>query len=127
MADAEAICEAAQRPTMRFVAVKSEQAQGVEVVFRIRELLIRRRTQAINALRGHLAEFGEVVQHGAANASSPRYSPDLVSIEQFLRSLTIREICRVAGVTEQAMHSKRHFELKAVVDAQLKEMRKQAF
>ena len=69
MADAEAICEAAQRPTMRFVAVKSEQAQGAAMVFRIRELLIRQRTQAINALRGHLAEFGEVVPQGAANTS----------------------------------------------------------
>ncbi len=68
-ADAEAICEAAQRPTMRFVTMKSEQAQGAAVVFRIRELLIRQRTQAINALRGHLAEFGEVVPQGAANTS----------------------------------------------------------
>lgn len=68
MADAEAICEAAQRPTMRFVAVKSEETQGAGAVFRVRELLIRQRTQAINALRGHLAEFGEVVPQGATNA-----------------------------------------------------------
>ena len=50
-ADAEAICEAAQRPTMRFVPVKSEATQGAAMVFRIRELLIRQRTQAINARR----------------------------------------------------------------------------
>ncbi|MCR9086372.1 MAG: IS110 family transposase [Rhodobacteraceae bacterium] len=68
-ADAEAICEAAQRPTMRFVPVKSEQTQGAAMVFRIRELLIRQRTQAINALRGHLGEFGRVVPQGATNAS----------------------------------------------------------
>jgi transposase len=68
-ADAEAICEAAQRPTMRFVAVKSEETQGAAMVFRVRELLIRQRTQAINALRGHLAEFGLVVPQGAANAA----------------------------------------------------------
>lgn len=68
-ADAEAICEAAQRPTMRFVPVKSQETQGAAMVFRIRELLIRQRTQAINALRGHLAEFGLVVPQGAANAS----------------------------------------------------------
>ena len=49
MADAEAICEAAQRPTMRFVPVKSEETQGAAMVFRVRELLIRQRTQAINA------------------------------------------------------------------------------
>jgi transposase len=48
-ADAEAICDAAQRPTMRFVPVKSEATQGAAMVFRMRELLIRQRTQAINA------------------------------------------------------------------------------
>ena len=69
VADAEAICEAALRPTMRFVAVKSEEAQGAAMVFRVRELLIRQRTQAINALRGHLAEFGQIVPQGAANAA----------------------------------------------------------
>jgi transposase len=53
---------------MRFVAVKSEETQGAAAVFRVRELLIRQRTQAINALRGHLAEFGEVVPQGALNA-----------------------------------------------------------
>jgi len=67
-ADAEAICEAAQRPTMRFVPVKSEETQGAAMVFRIRELLIRQRTQLINALRGHLTEFGQIVPQGAANA-----------------------------------------------------------
>jgi len=67
-ADAEAICEAAVRPSMRFVPVKSEEVQGAAMVFRVRELLIRQRTQAINALRGHLTEFGEVVPQGAANA-----------------------------------------------------------
>jgi transposase len=68
-ADAEAICEAAQRPTMRFVPVKSEETQGAAMVFRIRELLIRQRTQIINALRGHLGEFGHIVPQGAANAA----------------------------------------------------------
>ncbi|EEX13849.1 transposase for insertion sequence element [Citreicella sp. SE45] len=66
-ADAEAICEAAQRPGMRFVPVKSEETQGAASVFRVRELLIRQRTQAINALRGHLGEFGWVVPQGATN------------------------------------------------------------
>ncbi len=66
--DAEAICEAAQRPTMRFVPVKSDETQGAAMVFRVRELLIRQRTQAINALRGHLTEFGQIVPQGAANA-----------------------------------------------------------
>jgi transposase len=55
-ADAEAICEAAQRPTMRFVPVKSQAQQASGVVFRARDLLVRQRTQCINAIRGHLAE-----------------------------------------------------------------------
>jgi len=63
-ADAEAICEAAQRPTMRFVAVKSEEQQAAAVVFRARDLLVRQRTQTINAMRGHLAEFGIVAAKG---------------------------------------------------------------
>jgi transposase len=66
-ADAEAICEAAQRPTMRFVAVKSEKAQAAVILFRTRDLLVRQRTQAINALRGHLTEFGVVVAKGPAH------------------------------------------------------------
>src|SRR3954467_5203826 len=65
--DAEAICEAAQRPTMRFVAPKSEQAQAAALVFRARDLLVRQRTQVINALRGHLFEFGIVVAKGPAH------------------------------------------------------------
>lgn len=67
-ADAEAICEAALRPTMRFAPVKSEESQAAAMVFRVRELLIRQRTQAITALRGHLTEFGQIVPQGAANA-----------------------------------------------------------
>jgi transposase len=70
MADAEAICEAAQRPTMRFVAVKSEQAQAAAVVFRTRDLLVRQRTQAINALRGHLTEFGVIAAKGPVHTSA---------------------------------------------------------
>jgi transposase len=66
-ADAEAICEAAQRPTMRFVAPKSQQAQAAALVFRARDLLVRQRTQIINALRGHLAEFGLIVAKGPAH------------------------------------------------------------
>lgn len=56
-ADAEAICEAARRPNMRFVAVKSEEQQASGLVFRTRDLLVRQRTQTINAIRGHMAEY----------------------------------------------------------------------
>ena len=63
-ADAEAICEAVQRPTMSFVEVKMEAQQARGMLFRTRDLLVRQRTQTINALRGHLAEFGVVVNDG---------------------------------------------------------------
>ncbi len=65
-ADAEAISEAAQRPTMHFVAVKTESQQAQAMLFRTRDLLVRQRTQTINALRGHLAEFGVVAPQGTA-------------------------------------------------------------
>lgn len=68
-ADAEAICEAAQRPTMRFVAKKTEEQQAASLVFRARDLLVRQRTQIINAIRGHLAEFGIVVAKGPCHVA----------------------------------------------------------
>ena len=68
-ADAQAICEAASRPTMRFVAVKGKAQQGRGMLFRVRDLLVRQRTQAINALRGHLAEFGVVAPQGPAHVA----------------------------------------------------------
>jgi transposase len=64
-ADAEAICEAVQRPSMRFVPVKSEEQQSTLVIHRVREMLVRQRTQLINGLRGHMAEFGIVAPQGA--------------------------------------------------------------
>src|SRR5499426_3275571 len=63
-ADAEAICEAVRRPTMRFVRVKSAEQQGQLMQHRTRDLLIRQRTQVINALRAHLAELGIVAAQG---------------------------------------------------------------
>ena len=65
-ADAEAITEAAQRPTMHFVAVKSEAQQARAMLFHTRDLLVRQRTQTIDALRGHLAEYGVVAPQGRA-------------------------------------------------------------
>lgn len=62
--DAEAIVDAISRPNMRFVAVKSAEQQAAAIVFRTRDLIVRQRTQSINALRGHLAEFGLVAAKG---------------------------------------------------------------
>ena len=64
MADAEAICEAVTRPTMRFVSVKNTEQQSVLMLHRTRNLLVRQRTMLINAIRAHMAEFGIVAPGG---------------------------------------------------------------
>jgi transposase len=66
-ADAAAICEAVGRPQMRAVPIKSAESQGVLLLHRARDLLVRQRTMLICALRGHLAEFGVVAGQGRGN------------------------------------------------------------
>ena len=63
-ADAEAICEAMSRPTMRFVPVKTAEQQAALMLVGVRDGLVRRRTQLANAIRGHAAEFGLVAAKG---------------------------------------------------------------
>jgi transposase len=64
MADAEAICEAVTRPTMRFVETKTRQQQSVLMLHRVRLMQVRQRTMLTNAIRAHLAEFGIVARIG---------------------------------------------------------------
>ena len=66
-ADAAAICEAMSRPNMRFVTVKSEDQQATLMAHKTRELLIKQRTMSVNALRGHLAEFGVIAAKGISH------------------------------------------------------------
>ena len=68
--DAEAISEAASRPTMRSVAVKTVEQQANAIIFKHREMLVSQRTQAINALRGHAAEFGVVAAKGTGKVTA---------------------------------------------------------
>jgi transposase len=83
-ADAAAVAEAALRPNMHYVAVKSAEHQARAVTFRTHQCFVRQRTQLINALRGHLGEFGIVVAQGPANltavvgilADQTNYLPD---------------------------------------------------
>ena len=81
-ADAEAICEAVQRPNMRFVPIKEADQQAALMLHRARELLVRQRTMLANAVRAHAAEFGLIVPKGIQRlselraliaASRPRY------------------------------------------------------
>jgi transposase len=69
-ADAEAICEAVTRPTMRFVEVKSPEQQSVMVLHRVRQMLMRQRVQLSNAIRGHMAEFGLAAPIGREGLAS---------------------------------------------------------
>ena len=70
--DAEAICEAMSRPTMRFVPVKTAEQQAALTMLKVRDLLVKQRTMLINALRGHAAEFGVTAPKG------PRQVPELL-------------------------------------------------
>jgi transposase len=67
-ADAAAICEAVSRPSMRFVVARTEQQQAASGIHRVREMLMKQRTAAINTLRGLMAEFGLVAAQGAHRA-----------------------------------------------------------
>ncbi|MEJ0050877.1 MAG: IS110 family transposase [Methylovirgula sp.] len=69
-ADAEAIVEAAMRPSMRFVVPKTESQQACSMLFRTRDLFVRQRTQLINAVRAHLAEHGIIAPQGISNLAS---------------------------------------------------------
>ena len=89
-ADAEAICEAVTRPSMRFVPVKSAERQGVLVLHRARDLLMRQRTMILNAIRGHLAEFGVITAQG------PRKVMDLIARLRHDEDTGIPEIARLA-------------------------------
>src|ERR1700733_3695256 len=73
-ADAEAICEAVGRPTMRFVPIKGAEQQSVLMLHRTRDLLVRQRTMLVNALRSHMAELGIIAPQGIGRVA------DLVAV-----------------------------------------------
>ena len=103
MADAEAIAEAATRPTMRFVAVKSEAQQAAAMAYRTRELLVRQRTQTVNALRGHLAEYGVIAPTGIAHVSrlAAAIENDKSTLPAAVVTLARMPLAQVAGLSAQ--------------------------
>ncbi|MER9071193.1 IS110 family transposase, partial [Mesorhizobium sp. M0902] len=90
-ADAEAIVEAAQRPTMRFVEPKTEEQQSRSILFRTREQLVNQRTELVNALRAHLYEFGHIAPQGIRYLNRLEY---FVEDEHANLPDLAREICR---------------------------------
>ena len=101
--DAAAICEAASRPTMRFVAVKTREQQARMMLFRTRDLLVRQRTQTINALRGHLAEFGIVAPKGRVHVGrlAEALADPAADLPDAVRALGGLLLGRIAGLDEQ--------------------------
>lgn len=104
-ADAEAICEAAQRPTMRFVPVKSEEQQASAAVFRARDLLVRQRTQLLNALRGLLAEHGWVAPKGLFHAAAmmAKIEDPLCKLPHSARDVFLVMIASVKALDERIL------------------------
>lgn len=106
MADAEAIVEAALRPTMRFVEAKDEAAQARCMLFRVRDQLVRQRSQTVNALRAFLAEFGQVAPVGMQNVT--RLATIVADTATPLPALA-RELCeemleRISAFSERLVH-----------------------
>jgi transposase len=105
-ADAEAIAEAALRPTMRLVAVKSAETQGRAVAFRTHQCMVRQRTQLVNALRGHLAEFGLIAPKGPASLkllenALAEESTDLPEPVRHMGSIYVEQIARLTEVIDR--------------------------
>jgi transposase len=117
-ADAEAICEAVRRPSMRFVPVKGAEQQAALMLHRSRDLLVRQRTMLINALRGHLAEFGLIEARG------PSRIADLVAmLEAGDESIPECAAQALAPLVAQLRSAKEQIE---VLDAQILAWHKQS-
>lgn len=100
-ADAEAIAEAAARPTMRYVSVKSAEKQASSMAFKVRDLLVRQRTQTINALRGHLMEYGLIIPQGIKYIPLLReqitMQPDLPEVARILCDGLLDQVVFLSG------------------------------
>lgn len=103
MADAEAIVEAAQRKTMRFVAIKSTDQQARAIIFRTREQFIRQRTQLSNALRSHLYEFGFIAPQGICHLKRLEaiVTDPSVSLPELVRTMCRELLDQIAQLTSR--------------------------
>ena len=113
-ADAEAICEAVTRPSMRFVAVKGPEQQSVLMVHRTRALLVRQRTMLVNAIRAHMAEFGVVARVGLPQVKellaviSDEADKRIPSLARTCLASLVRQLLsleREITITEQRIHA----------------------
>jgi transposase len=105
-ADAEAICEAVQRPSMRFVPIKSADQQAALLLHRARELLVRQRTMLANAVRAHAAEFGLVVAKGIQRVPELRTliaAAEVDMIPELAKSVLLMLANQIEAVNDQVL------------------------
>lgn len=111
-ADAEAICEAVQRPSMRFVPIKTPEAQAGMVLHRTRHLFVRQMTAVGNAIRAHLAEFGIVAPVGRTglqqlvaviNDATDKRIPDLVRSCLFALAIQLDALNKQIAILDRRM------------------------
>jgi len=109
-ADAEAICEAVTRPTMRFVEIKTCEQQGTLVLHRVRLMLMRQRTQLSNAIRGHMAEYGLVApvgRNGLQRLIAILGNPDDERVPAVARASLAPLVCQFGLVNDQVLENDR--------------------
>ena len=105
-ADAEAICEAVQRPNMRFVPIKGADQQAALLLHRARELLVRQRTMLVNAIRAHAAEFGLVVAKGIQRVPELRTliaAADVDMIPEMAKSVLLILATQIEAVNDRVL------------------------
>ena len=115
-ADAEAICEAVTRPSMRFVEIKSTEQQSVLVLHRVRQTLTRQRVQLSNAIRGHMAEHGLVApvgRNGLARLIAIINAADDDRLPELVRSSLAFLVAQLELVNAQILENDRRIRLSA--------------
>jgi transposase len=124
--DAEAICEAVTRPTMRFVAVKSKEQQALLTMHRVRQLIIRQKTQMLNAIRGLLREFGHVIWSGPVAAMrfvKTFQTDDFLDMPDVAKSM-LKTLCdQVAERDDRVVFYDKPIEYHAGIDERAKRIR----
>ena len=109
-ADAEAICEAVTRPSMRFVEIKTCEQQGTLVLHRVRLMLMRQRVQLSNAIRGHMAEYGLVApvgRNGLQRLIAILSNPNDERIPAVARASLAPLVCQFWLVNDQVLENDR--------------------
>jgi transposase len=109
-ADAEAICEAVTRPSMRFVEIKTCEQQGTLVLHRVRLMLMRQRVQLSNAIRGHMAEYGLVApvgRNGLQRLIAILSNPNDERVPAVARASLVPLVCQFGLVNDQVLENDR--------------------